>query len=32
MRKVSEKEKIGNREMDIIVIVVVVCDMLTNMK
>jgi hypothetical protein len=32
MRNVSEKEKIGNREMNIIAIVVVVCDMLTNMK
>ena len=32
MRNVSEKEKIGNREMNIIVIVVVVCDMLTKTK
>jgi len=32
MRNVSEKEKIGKREMNIISIVVVACDMWTNME
>jgi hypothetical protein len=32
MRNVSEREKIGKREMNIIAIVVVVCDMWTNME
>jgi len=32
MRNVSEKEKIGKREMNIIFIVAIACDMWTNME